>query len=100
MLVIFKAISGLKINWRKSNIFPINEVTQIQVLANILRCGVRKLPTVYLGLSLGAKHKTLEIWDNFVEKTEKKLAMWKAKYLSIGGKLILINSVLDSLQHV
>ncbi|KAG5598399.1 hypothetical protein H5410_029769 [Solanum commersonii] len=45
MLFIFEAISGLKINWRKNNIFPINEVTQFQVLANILRCGMGKLPT-------------------------------------------------------
>ncbi|WMV22601.1 hypothetical protein MTR67_015986 [Solanum verrucosum] len=80
MLVIFEAISGLKINWRKSNIFPTNEVTQIQVLANILRCGVGKLPTVYLGLPLGV----LNTRDNIIKKTENKLAMWKGQYLSLG----------------
>ncbi|WMV26185.1 hypothetical protein MTR67_019570 [Solanum verrucosum] len=31
------------------------------------------------------------------EKCEKKLARWKSQYLSMGGKLTLINSVLDAL---
>ncbi|KAG5619467.1 hypothetical protein H5410_019291 [Solanum commersonii] len=102
VLVIFEAISGLKINWRKSNIFPINEVTQIQVLANILRCGVGKLPTVYLGLPLGV----LNIRDNIIKKTENKLAMWKGQYLSLGGRkehkgynLVKWNIVQQSKEH-
>jgi len=32
-----------------------------------------------------------------LEKTERKLTRWKAQYLSLGGRLILINSDLDSL---
>jgi hypothetical protein len=31
------------------------------------------------------------------ERIEKKLSSWKGKYLSVGGRLILINSVLTSL---
>ena len=46
---------------------------------------------------LSYKHKALEIWDGILEKTERKLAKWKAQYLSMGVTLILINSVLDSL---
>ncbi|XP_049391982.1 secreted RxLR effector protein 78-like [Solanum stenotomum] len=38
ILVIFEAFSRLKINWRKSNIFLVKEVQQIQSLADILRC--------------------------------------------------------------
>ncbi|WMV41703.1 hypothetical protein MTR67_035088 [Solanum verrucosum] len=48
-------------------------------------------------MPLGNNHKALEIWDGILEKTEKKLSGWKAQYLSLGGRLILINSVLDSL---
>lgn len=33
---IFEAVSGLKENWRKSNISPIKEVSSIQTLAGIL----------------------------------------------------------------
>ena len=35
-LVVFEAVSGLSINWRKSSIFPIKEVPQLQSLARIL----------------------------------------------------------------
>lgn len=58
---------------------------------------MEKLPTTYLGMPLGNKYKALKIWDGILEKTERKLARWKAQYLSLGGRLILINSVLDSL---
>jgi len=32
-----------------------------------------------------------------IEKCEKKLARWKTQYLSMGGRLTQINSVLDAL---
>jgi hypothetical protein len=31
------------------------------------------------------------------ERIEKKLSSWKGKYLLVGGRLVLINSVLTSL---
>ncbi|WMV20737.1 hypothetical protein MTR67_014122 [Solanum verrucosum] len=95
--VIFEACSGLKINWRKINIFPVKEVQQIQSLAHILRCRIKELPTIYLGMPLGANHKAVNLWDGIIEKTEKRLALWKSQYLSLGGRVVLINSVLDSL---
>jgi len=48
-------------------------------------------------MPLGHNHKELEIWDGIIEKIEKKLANWKAQYISLGGRVTLINSVLDSL---
>ena len=36
-------------------------------------------------------------WDNIEEKFQKKLCSWKGKLLSVGGRLVLINSVLTSL---
>lgn len=38
---------------------------------------MEKVPTVYLGMPLGSKHKALEIWDEIIEKSEMKLALWK-----------------------
>lgn len=73
------------------------EVPNIQTLASILGCGVGNLPTVYLGMHLGRKHKDLEIWDSIIEKANKKLSQWKAQYLSLGGRVTLINSLLDLL---
>lgn len=50
--------------------------------------------------ALGNKHKDVEIWDNIVEKTEKRLARWKAQYFSLGARRVLINSFLDSLTNL
>jgi len=36
-------------------------------------------------------------WRNVEDRFEQKLSCWKAKYLSHGGRLILLNSVLSSL---
>ena len=36
-------------------------------------------------------------WGKVEECFEKKLSCWKAKYLSYGGRLVLLNSVLSSL---
>jgi len=62
-----------------------------------LRCKVEKLPTVHLGMPLGAHHKAITILDEIIEKMERKLAFWKSQYLSLGGRVTLINFVLDSL---
>ncbi|WMV37869.1 hypothetical protein MTR67_031254 [Solanum verrucosum] len=63
----------------------------------ILGCVVGSLPTTYLGLTLGAKSKALQIWSGVIERSEKRLAIWKGQYLSLGGRVILVNSVLDAL---
>ncbi|CAN4110187.1 unnamed protein product [Withania somnifera] len=68
-------------------------------LATILGGEVGALPTTYLCMPLGAKSKAVDIWDNVMEKCEKKLARWKTQYLSFGwgGGTDFINSVLDAL---
>ncbi|KAF3654186.1 hypothetical protein FXO37_16616 [Capsicum annuum] len=96
-LLIFESLSGLHINMLKSVIFPVNEVSDLEELAGILGCNIGSLPTTYLGLSLGAAFGSTSIWDGVIEKFEKKLASWQMQYLSMGGILTLINSVLDSI---
>ncbi|WMV25590.1 hypothetical protein MTR67_018975 [Solanum verrucosum] len=48
-------------------------------------------------MPLVANSKSKEIWNGVIEKCEKKLSRWKSQYLSLGGRVILINSVLDAL---
>ena len=68
---VFEVTRGLKVNWDKSNLFPIKEVTQIHQLANILGIRVGNMPTTYLGMPLGRKHTTQEIWDGQWRKQRK-----------------------------
>lgn len=57
--------------------YPINEVTSIKWLAAIHDGEVGSLPTIYLGLPLGAKFKSIEMWDRVIETCKKKAARWK-----------------------
>ena len=62
----------------------------------LLGCNVETLPMSYLGMPLGASHNSPSILNPILEKIEQKLAGWK-KYLSKGGKLMLLKSTLSSL---
>ena len=97
ILMWFEALSSLKINLNKSEIIPIGTVDNVEVLASELGCKVRSLPTSYLGLPLGAKHKALGVWDLIEERYRKRLANWKMQYISKGGRATLIRSTLSSL---
>ncbi|WMV27178.1 hypothetical protein MTR67_020563 [Solanum verrucosum] len=94
---VFKAVSGLHINWNKSFIYPVNTIPNIEDLAYKLGGKVGELPTTYLGMPLGAKSKSSGIWSGVIEKCERKLVNWKCQYLSSGGRLTLVNNVLDAL---
>ncbi|RVW33020.1 hypothetical protein CK203_041517 [Vitis vinifera] len=54
------------------------------------------LPSSYLGLPLGAPHKSTAVWDGVEERFWRRLAIWKRQYISKGGRLTLIRSTLTS----
>lgn len=58
ILRCFEALSSLKVNFAKNEIFKVGDVDDIQALANILGCKVGVWPTSYLGLPLAAKFKS------------------------------------------
>ncbi|XP_050277959.1 uncharacterized protein LOC126719454 [Quercus robur] len=90
LLLCFQAVTGLKVNVLKSEMVPIGEVNNVHALAKILGCRIGTLPRTYLGMLLGASHKSLIIWNPILEKIKRKLAGWKKLYLSKGGRLTLL----------
>ncbi|GJS68653.1 RNA-directed DNA polymerase, eukaryota, reverse transcriptase zinc-binding domain protein [Tanacetum coccineum] len=98
MLRCFYLISGLKINVRKSNVLGIgvsdNDVTS---MANIIGCGAASLPMKYLGVPVGCNMSRCSNWNTIIKKFSSKLSSWKARLLSVGGRLSLIKSVLGNL---
>ena len=74
ILMRFEALLGLKINLSKSEIFPIGGRENIEVLTAELGCKADSLPTIYLGLPLGAPHKSVGIWNPIEERFRKRLA--------------------------
>ena len=73
------------------------EVDELEELAAELGCKLGALPTVYLGLPLGAHHKTSSSWDGVEERMRRRLAQWKRQYISKGGRITLIKSTLASI---
>jgi len=55
------------------------------------------MPFLYLGIPIGTNPRHSAIWDPVVRKCEGKLARWKQKHVSYGGRVTLINSVLTAL---
>ena len=57
----FEEVSGLKINLGKSELVPVGEVHNLDMLVGLLGCRHSSLPLKYLGLSLGAKFKEVSL---------------------------------------
>lgn len=97
ILLMFEASCGLKVNLEKSRLMGVGDVQNITMLVEVLGCRSVSLLVSYLGLPLGAKVRAISVWDPVIERVEKWLATWKGKFLSRGGKITLINSVLSNL---
>ena len=67
----FEAITGLKVNGSKSEIVPVGDVGNLNVLVHVLCCRVGSLPMTYLGMPLGAHYKDSLIWNPIIEKIER-----------------------------
>ena len=84
----YEALLGLKINLEKNSLMPVGRVKDEERLASELQCNIGSLPTEYLGLPLGAKHKTARVWDGVKERFRKG---W------LFGKVIISPRTKDSL---
>ncbi|RVW51826.1 hypothetical protein CK203_085751 [Vitis vinifera] len=88
------AIYGLRINLNKSEILLVGRVENAKLLAVELGCKVGSLPSTYLGLPLGALHKSVMVWDGVEKRMQKRLALWKRQFISKGRRITLIWSTL------
>ena len=98
VLFLFALMSGLKVNFHKSLLVGINIADSwLTEAASILHCKVGKVPFLYLGLSIGGDPRKLAFWDSVLIKIKSRLMGWQSRFLSFGGRLVLIKSVLTSL---
>ena len=74
LLLGFENLFGLKINFEKSELIPLNLSTQeASLLASQLNCKISTLPITYLGVPLHWKKLVVSDWFPLVDKIEKKL---------------------------
>ncbi|KAJ9553900.1 hypothetical protein OSB04_017945 [Centaurea solstitialis] len=88
ILDCFHAISGLRINMRKSKIFGVGVLEEeVQEWATGAGCDGGSFPLMYLGLPVGASMHRKNAWKPVVEKVRSKLPSWKAKGRTLFGVL-------------
>jgi hypothetical protein len=73
---------------------PQNLILTVEAL---LGCKAKSLPFRYLGLPLTIRKPTKECYLPLLALIQQKLASWKGSMLSKGGRLILVNAVLNAL---
>jgi hypothetical protein len=94
----FEQLLGLKINFYKSEMFCYGAAKANQnEYAQIFGCNVGSFPFRYLGIPMHHRKLMNKNRKHVEERFQKRLNYWRSKMLSVGRKLILMNSVLSSL---
>ena len=98
LLLLFEATSSLKVNFHKSMLLGVNiHDSWLAEAASVLNCKLGKAPFLYLGLPIGGDPRKLKFWQPLMDRIKSRLSGWKSRNLSLGGRLVLLKSVLSSL---
>ncbi|KAJ3688152.1 hypothetical protein LUZ61_017316 [Rhynchospora tenuis] len=94
----FALLIGLRVNDTKCLFVPISiPVSSLPRISSILRCDPKELPITYLGLPLTIRRPKKILFQPLINAFQRKLDGWKARFLSLGGRLTLVKSVLTAL---
>lgn len=98
ILKLFEIMSGLKINYGKSQLFATNQdLESANSWAALIGCLVGKWPLSYLGVFIGESCKSKKFWIPMVKKIRTNLSKWKCTSLNKQGRSVLIKSTLNNL---
>jgi len=98
VLILFEQVSGLKVNFHKSLLTGVNvSDSWLSEAAVVMNCRTRAIPFVYLGLPIGGDARRLDYWKPVLNRITTRLSNWNCKFLSFGGRLILLKYVMSSL---
>jgi len=96
MLRGFDMTSGLQVNFYKSCLMGINVSSEFMTMScGFLNCSEGMIPFKYLGLPVGANPSKLVTWEPLLEHLSRKLHSWGNKYVSLGGRIVLLNAVVN-----
>jgi hypothetical protein len=93
ILCLFEQMSGLKINFHKSEIYCLGGGGDFE---RIFTCKSGLLPMKYLRVPINKKRLKNSDWEPTEGKMRNKLGPWQGKMLVMGGRVTLINSSLTS----
>jgi hypothetical protein len=97
LLHTFGAATGLKVNYEKSNLIPINiPDDRVGAFTSALNCQLGNLSFISMGLPLSTTKPRKEYFMPLIMCIQRRLPSC-AMYLNYGSKLWLVNLVLSSL---
>ena len=97
MLHNFAASTGLRVNFTKSSLIPINMSEEEGArIAALLGCSVGSMPFTYLGLPMGTSKPTIYDLLPLVDRIERRLSA-TSYLLNQGSRLQLLQSALTSM---
>jgi hypothetical protein len=98
LLTCFEQMSGMRINYHKSDLLTINIVEEeANLFAQIFGCKISDFPFTYLGVPLHFSKLRREDMQPILDKIMKRIAGWMGKLLSYRGRLILLQSCIASI---
>ena len=98
ILLCFEIISGLKINFLKSEVIVLGASPQEQArVANLLNCKTGSFPFTYLGFPIADRKLTSADWEPLVGVVGHRNEPWQGRFMSSAAHLTLTNSSLASL---
>lgn len=98
ILSLFEIMSGLKINFHKSEVICVGlEENRIKLFEDILTCKRGNLPFRCLGIAVDEHRLKDSDWNPSINKTERRMGGWLGRFLNMAGRMTLINSSLTSL---
>jgi hypothetical protein len=98
VLCIFEQLSGLKINFHKSEVYCFEKPKEVENdYTQLFGCELGSFPFKYLGIPIHFRKLKNGEWKPAEDRFEVKLSSWIGKLLSYGDRLVLINLVITSL---
>jgi hypothetical protein len=98
LLVCFEEMSGMKINYDKSDLLTIGlSLENANEYAKVFCCKLSDFPIKYLGVPLHfTKLRRVDI-QPVIDKIIKRIAGWRGRLLSYAGRLTLLRACLASI---
>jgi hypothetical protein len=94
----FEMASGLKANFWKSSLMGVNVPNDFMEMASMfLNCRLGHVPFKYLGLPVGANPRCMSTWKPMLDVIRRRISSWGNKYLSFGGRIVMLNAVLNAI---
>jgi ribonuclease HI len=95
----FCLMSGQQVNFDKSSIFFSRNVPTVRRVSLTAQSGLKETQSLgnYLGVPALGRAPRVQDFQYLVEKVKNRLAGWKAKQLSLAGRITLAKSVIQAI---